>query len=150
MWPAIIGMLSSFGLGSALSKDSGSKIGAPFGFEIGTKKELYETQITNQNSYTYAPQTTTTYSPTETFAPSYSFNPQQNIGSDYSSITKKEASSLQIEPALDISDILQPSTSQSASQEMSGSSSNILDSIKQYAVLGGIGFFVYMLIKKKK
>lgn len=158
--PLIAGALSLLGataLGAGLSKGSGSELGGGF-IEVGTSKKLIKTQdsYSYQSSFQFSPTTSNAfnYSPTDNFAPVNDFSPTTIIGSPNTSLLTKKALSQDFttEPAFSTStnptNTLTPS--QSTSQGMGASGSSILDDVKQYAVLGGIGFLAYAYLTRGK
>jgi len=155
----ILGAIGGVAVGAGLSKGGGSGIDAPSLFEIGTSKKQITTQdsYSYQSSYQFSPTTSNSfsYSPTDNFAPVNDFSPTTIIGSPNTSLLTKKALSQDFttEPAFSSStnptNTLSPSQSTSQSAGGAGSSS-ILDDIKQYAVLGGIGFLAYSYITRGK
>jgi len=147
--PVIAGVLGGSALGYYGSGAGELKGGL---LEIGTTKKLDKYNISTQDSYTYSPTytTTQTYNPIETFSPNYSFNPMTAIGSGEFNFTKKEAYSQALNPSWDMPVSVKPSTSTTQTAEQSqGSGSNILDTVKQFALLGVIGIIVYKVVITK-
>lgn len=150
--PIALSLLGGVALGGYEASGKSSEVGAGF-LEIGTKKELTKINYSTQDSYTYSPTTTSTqtYAPVDNFSPNYSFNPMTAIGSGEFNFTKKEAYSQALNPSWDLPVNVQPSTStsQSAEQSTGGSGSDLMESVKQFALLGAVGFVVYKVVTKK-
>ena len=140
--PIVIGMVGSTIAGGMLAKSDGAGDKASWGGTID--KTQWSSQTTNTLNETIS--NTMNFQPSNVFSPNYSFNPMTAIGSGEFNMTKKEAYANALNPSWDTPNNVSPSSQvvPTTSQGMnSGGSGDIMDSIKQYAFLGVIGFVAY-------
>jgi hypothetical protein len=147
----ILGVLGGVVAGAGLAKGGGGD-SASWGGSLKKSQDSFS----YQSSYQFSPTTSNSfsYSPTDNFAPVNDFSPITIIGSPNTSLLTKKALSQDFTTEPSFSSSTNPSNalspSQSTTQGMGSSGSSILDDVKQYAVLGGIGFLAYLYLTRGK
>jgi len=111
-------------------------------FLAGIKQDLRQ-EISDQRSYTIAPQITTTTSDNRTYAPqlSYQYNPILQLGSPNASASGAiQTPSIQVLPSVNVAPALTPNTTQGNTQTQDNAGGNSMTDmlIAGAAILAGI------------
>lgn len=146
-----IGLLTEKFFGGSSSGGSASSYQKGALIEVGTSK-VYTTKK-DMSTQTYSKSEVYAPTITRTFQPIYTFSPQIMTSSPFSSQTKKETISpnVGISPSVTptISPIITPIQAESFGSGGSDGGSDLLGNITPFLIIGGIGFAVYHIFKKK-